>query len=270
MRHPFFDVAGPIVLGHRGAAGEAPENTLPSFERALAVGANVLESDVHPTCDGVPVLIHDDTLERTTDGAGRVSELTWKELSALDAGFRFSPDGGRSFPFRGRGLRVPSLEQVLEAFPGARLNLEIKEAPVGAVRRVIESIARAGRAERTLLAAEKDPIMAEIRAELAATGVRTAVGASVGDVLGFVRAALDGRPPPPEPMALQIPEAFGGRPLVTPALLRHAHAHDVQVHVWTVNEPERIEALLDLGVDGLISDFPGRVAAAAARRRAGR
>lgn len=269
MRHPYFDVARPIVLGHRGAAGEAPENTLPSFERALADGATVLESDVHPTRDGTLVLIHDDLVERTTDGEGRVSELTWKDLSALDAGFRFSSDGGRSFPFRGRGLQVPTLEQVLAAFPGARFNLEIKEAPPGSVRRVIETIVRAGCVERTLLAAEKDPIMAEIRAELAASGVRTAVGASVGDVLGFVRAALDGSPPPPEPMALQVPEAFGGRALVTPELLRHAHAYDVQVHVWTVNEPERIEALLDLGVDGLVSDFPGRVVAAA-RRRAGR
>ena len=110
MRHPYLRVATPTVIGHRGAAGEAPENTLASFARALADGAAILESDVHLTRDGVPVLLHDDDVERThRRPRPRRASSTLAELQALDAGHHFSPDGGRTHPFRGRGLRVPTL-----------------------------------------------------------------------------------------------------------------------------------------------------------------
>ena len=133
MRHPYFDVPRPTILGHRGAAGEAPENTLESFRLGLAQGADIIESDVHVTRDGVPVLIHDEAVDRTTDGCGRVAELDWDELQRLDAGYRFSPDGGSSFPFRGRGLRVPALEEAFRELPDVRLNLELKEGAPGHV-----------------------------------------------------------------------------------------------------------------------------------------
>jgi glycerophosphoryl diester phosphodiesterase len=112
--------------------------------------------------------------------------------------------------------------------------------------------------------------MADLRAHLAKTGARPAVGAAAGDVLRFVRAALAGEPPPPGPMALQVPPEFGGRPLVTRPFVEHAHRHGLVVHVWTINEPAEIHRLLDLGVDGIMSDFPGRVADAVAARRASR
>jgi glycerophosphoryl diester phosphodiesterase len=126
-----------------------------------------------------------------------------------------------------------------------------------------------GPASRTLLTASDDGAMARLRRRLAETGLAPAMGASTGDVVQFVRAAAAGTPPPPEPMALQIPTTFGGQPLVTRALVDFAHAHDVQVHVWTVNDPEEMHALLDLGVDGLVSDFPARVHAVL-RERGGR
>jgi glycerophosphoryl diester phosphodiesterase len=109
-----------------------------------------------------------------------------------------------------------------------------------------------------------------VRAELARQGVRTALGASVGDVLGYVRAALGQGEPPPEPMALQIPPSFSGEPLVTPRLVEFAHARDVQVHVWTINDEPEMERLLDLGVDGVMSDFPARLRAVVDARRHGR
>jgi len=265
--HPFFDLPTPLVIGHRGAAGEAPENTLASFSRGLADGATVLESDVHLTRDDVPVLIHDDDVARVTDGSGRVSELALRDLQRLDAGYRFSCDGGRSHPERGCGHRIPTLREVLEAFPAARLNLELKEDVPGMVERTLEIVCDANRLGQTLLTSADDALMRRLRAHVAELGVEPALGACTAEVADFARSAADGATPPAGPMALQIPPDFGGRPLVTRALVEHAHRHDVQVHVWTINEPTEMARLLDLGVDGLVSDHPARVAALAMSRR---
>ena len=114
-----FGPGSPIrVIGHRGAAAYAPENTLPSFEHAVEVGADGVELDLHCTADGHLVVIHDDTLERTTDGSGAVEERTLEELRGFDAGYRFTPDRGETFPFRGRGVRIPTFEEVLAAVGG--------------------------------------------------------------------------------------------------------------------------------------------------------
>ena len=258
MRHPFFAIPPPIAIGHRGSAGDAPENTLESFERALAAGAAVLESDVHLTRDGFPVLLHDDEVGRVTEGSGAVRDLALAELQCLDAGFRFSPDGGRSHPFRGRGLRIPTLAEALDALPGARFNLELKQDVPGMVERTLEVVRAAGREELTLLTAAEDALMARLRDVLARDPCDVAIGASTGDVLDFVRTALSGERPRPGPMALQIPTEFAGRPLATRELVLHAHAHEVQVHVWTVNDPAEMARLLDLGVDGIVSDHPSR------------
>jgi glycerophosphoryl diester phosphodiesterase len=267
VRHPYFDLPRPIVIGHRGCAGEAPENTLASFALALEQGAEILETDVHGTRDGVVVIHHDATVQRTTDGTGAVAELDFAALRRLDAGFRFSPDRGASFPFRGRGLRIPSLAEAFEAFPGARFNIEIKRDDPRLVAAVVQAVASAGREDLTLLTAADDGAMARLRAELTESGAAPAVGASTGDSVRFVQAAAKGAAPPAGPMALQIPTEFAGRPLVTRELVAYAHRHCVQVHVWTVNEPQEMHRLLDLGVDGLVSDHPGRLRDLVASRR---
>ena len=145
MAHPFFDVPVPTVIGHRGCAGEAPENTLVSFERALAAGAAILESDVHLTRDGIPVLIHDDDVDSNTDGTGRGCAPTLNQLQRLDAGHSFSADGGQTHPFRGRGHRIPTLREAREAFPQARFTLELKARVPGLVERSVDVVARARR-----------------------------------------------------------------------------------------------------------------------------
>ncbi len=265
--HPFLDLPLPIPIGHRGAAGEEPENTLPSFERALALGATILETDVHLSADGHVVVHHDELVDRTTEGRGPIVEKNLAELQALDAGFRFAPGESGETPRRGQGVRIPSLEQVFAAFPEARFNIEIKAPDPRLVERTLD-LAK-GRADRTLLAAANPAIMENLRATVRRRAVDVAIGASAADVLAFVKSALDGVPPPPGPMALQVPTDFAGRALVTPEFVAHAHAHGIHVHVWTINDPAEIERLLDLGVDGLVSDFPGRVVAAAERRAAG-
>ena len=268
MRHPYFDVATPTVIGHRGSAGDAPENTLPSFALGLASGAAILESDVHLTRDGVPVLLHDDAVDRTTDGSGRVAALSLAQLQTLDAGHRFSADGGRTHPFRGRGLRVPTLEEALAAFPDARFNLELKEGLPGLVEGCLERIRNAGGERRTLLTAGDDALMQELRAGVAQSGLPVALGASAREVGDFLRCAIEKRGPAPGPMALQVPPDFGGRPLVTREFVEHAHAHHLVVHVWTIDEPDQMRALLALGVDGIVTDYPTRLAEVIARQTA--
>jgi glycerophosphoryl diester phosphodiesterase len=265
MAHPFFALRRPLAIGHRGCAGEVPENTIASFARAVADGAVVIETDVHLTRDRVPVLLHDGDVARVTDGRGAVRDLDFAALQRLDAGFRFTaPDG--STPFRGAGLRIPSVAEAFAALPDMRFNLELKEDRPEIAERVLAVIRDAGREPLTLVTSGEDALMEKLRAAVRRCGAGVAVGASTGDVARFVLAARDGTAPHSEAMALQIPARFAGAPLVTPALIAAAHAHGVHVHVWTINEPDEIAELLELGVDGVISDYPARVVRAAAAR----
>ncbi len=259
MPHPFFELPHPLVIGHRGAAGEYPENTLPSFEAALASGAAILESDVHVSRDGVPILLHDPTLERVCGVPGAAGDRTWEELARLDAGAGFRTATGDA-PYRDRGIRIVRLAEAFERFPDARFNLEIKCEGEAVLRETLRLIERHGRADRTLLTAGDDPVMRGLRSAVAGSGLRPALGASLGEILAVIESALRGEPMPEGVMALQIPAEFAGRPLVTPALVEHAHAHGVEIHVWTINALEQIEALLRAGVDGIVTDHPGRMA----------
>jgi len=263
-RTPYFAPPRPRVFGHRGAGGVAPENTLPSFALAAALGAGYLELDVYPTADGEIAVMHDPLLERTTDGSGPVSAHTWAQLAALDAGYHFTHDG-HTFPYRGQGVRVPSLADVLREFPAHRLNVEIKEGGAPVVDAVLDVLRRADGLDRVLLAAEHDDIMRCIRA---AVGDRVATSMCVGEVVDFVGRLHgdDWEGYEPAGQALQIPPAHAGIELVTSASVAAAHRLGLEVHVWTINDAAEIERLLDLAVDGVMSDLPGLVAAAVRRR----
>lgn len=247
----------PRVFGHRGAAGRAPENTLVSFRRARADGADVFELDVHGTADGEIVVLHDPTLDRTTNGTGAVSALPFREVVRLDAGFHFTPDGGRTFPLRGQGVRVPSLGELLREFPGVPLNIEIKQETPSIVAEVA-ALLRAARAT-AVLAAEHDVIMTAIRR--VAPDIPTSL--ATGEVAGFIGALQQGAAPvlPPGAVALQIPPRFETLELVTRETVAGAHALGAEVHVWTINDPDEMRRLLALGCDGIISDFPARARA---------
>ena len=229
----------------------------------MKTGAERLELDVHATSDGVVVVLHDETLERTTDGTGPVRALSLAVVARLDAGYRFrAPDG--TYPYRDRGLGVPTLAALLEAFPGVPLNIELKqqEPPIEAA--VLATLDGFAARERTLLAAEDPAIMARIRA--AAPDVLTSFSAA--EVADFVFRLRDGRlggyrPPG---VALQVPPAFRDTAIVTPESVAAAHALGLEVHVWTINDEAEMERLLDLGVDGIMTDFPARGAAVLRRR----
>jgi len=254
MPADFFAGPKPRVFGHRGAAGLAPENTLPSFALGVSLGADVLEFDVHASRDGVIVVTHDPTLERTTNGSGAVREQALYELQRLDAGYQFTRDG-HDFPYRGHGIRIPTLGAVLKSFPLACCNIEIKQQDPPIVAQVIETIRQFDAQHRVLLAAEHDAIMHEIR-HLAGD-----IGSSfcTGDVTDFVMRMTSATWNDYQPVgrALQIPARFGDIELVTADSVAAAHRCGLEVHVWTVNDREEMERLLALGVDGIMSDLPG-------------
>jgi len=259
--YPFFSGKKPRIIGHRGAMGEAPENTLASFQKALDDGAAFVELDVRGTKDGEVVIIHDATLGRTTNGRGRVRKRALKDIKKLDAGYWFSAERGKSFPYRGRKIDIPTLEEFLTTFPKARAIVEIKQARPSITRAVIGTVRRLKREEQVLLASESDRILKEARRELKEKGLTIATGFSYGevaDLMSWLAGGRRGRYVPPG-QALQIPCAYAGMTLVSQETVRAAHDVGAEMFVWTINETDEMERLLQLGVDGIITDYPARL-----------
>ncbi|HLU25030.1 MAG TPA: glycerophosphodiester phosphodiesterase [Longimicrobiales bacterium] len=249
--HPVL-AGAPHVIGHRGAAGLYPENTLYGFRRAAEEWrVDMIELDVRASADGHCVVIHDATVDRTTDGTGAVAELTLEELRRLDAGYRFTPDGGRSYPFRGQGIRIPTIGEVLEALPTMRFVVEVKEGRVQ--RPLLDALLAAGATDRVIVAGERHEDRTLLFAEYPGP-----VSGSVEQLARFsvlTRLRLDWLWAPRIDVA-SVPEVWKGRRVVTPKLIRDFHRHGIAVQVWTVNEPEDMERLLDWGVDGIVTDRP--------------
>jgi glycerophosphoryl diester phosphodiesterase len=261
-----------IAYAHRGGAREAPSNTLYAMRRALARGATGLELDVHPTADGHLVVCHDPTVDRTTDGSGPISSLTLEQVRSLDAAYWFCPGeeavrgrDPKDYPLRGLAgrdpsLRLPTLEEVLQAFPGVVLNIDIKQGPPATrayEAEVAAALARFGRGDDVIVTSFND---ATVRAfsELA-PHVPTAAG--LGETAEFVAAVRSGAPPPAlARQALQLPPTWAGADLVDRALVEAAHRAGLAVHVWTVDDPGEMARLVSLGVDGIMSDVPSVLA----------
>jgi glycerophosphoryl diester phosphodiesterase len=247
----------PLVMAHRGGAGLWPENTTYAFERALLMGAHVLEMDMRATADGHPVIIHDGTVDRTTDGHGMVASMTLEDLKRLDAAYYWSPDGGRSFPLRGRGLRVPTLSEIFSAFNTARLNIDIKQERPPIVQPFCRMI-REHKIESNIMAASfNQATLDEFRMECA--GVATS--GSIMDIRSFLalkreQTGIEGGP---AIKALQVPEYAGGRLLLTSGFIKEAHRRGLEVHAWTINDEAAMKRLIELKVDGIITDFPDRL-----------
>ena len=239
-RFAYLDGPLPLAMAHRGGAIEHLENTLPAFEACVAMGYRYLETDVRVTADGVLVVFHDPVLERVTDSTGRIDQLAWADVARARI-------GGREPILR--------LEELLGAWPDVRFNLDIK-AP-GVVAPLVRTIRRMQMADRICLASFSDARVAAARRLLGPT-VCTALGPRGVAALrlasyrpraaGLVR--LDGG-------CAQVPLQLGGRAIVDERFVAAAHARGLQVHVWTVDTPEDATALLDLGVDGIMTDRPG-------------
>lgn len=265
--YPVLGGSGPLSFAHRGGAGIFPENTLEAFAGAVAFGCTHLETDLRMTRDGEIVLMHDADVARTTDGSGTVESMTLAELMELDAAHRFTPDG-TSFPERGRGIRVPTLVQALEAQPGARFNVEIKASGPDDLPGALWSLIEKRRLhDRLLVAAEHHQLIRRFRR---LSGGRVATGASRRECLGFWLASRLGLESLLRPgfQALQVPVSLRGLPVVTPGFLRAARARGCVVHVWTIDDPVEMCRLLALGVHGLMSDRPDRLCSVLVERPA--
>jgi glycerophosphoryl diester phosphodiesterase len=239
-RYAYLDGPLPLALAHRGGAIEHLENTLPAFEASVAMGYRYLETDVRVTADGVLVVFHDPGLERVTDSTGRIDQLTWDEVARARI-------GGREPILR--------LDELLGAWPDVRFNLDIKAA--GVVAPLVRTIRRMQIADRLCLASFSDARIAAVRRLLGPT-ICTALGPRGVAALrlasyrpraaGLVRMQAG---------CAQVPLQLGGRALVNERFLSAAHARGLQVHVWTVDAAADATALLDLGVDGIMTDRPG-------------
>ena len=220
-----------------------------AFSGAVGLGYRHLETDLRVTGDGVLVCLHDPTVDRTTDGAGAVTEFTFEELSGLDAGFRHMGVDGRVF--RGRGIQVPTLEEAVLAFPEVSFIVDLKtENLVGPLHELIERI---GLHERLIVGSFSDRRLQEFR-EASSGRVATSTGATLAR--SWLVASRVGRGVTGEASALQLPRHSRGLRVIDRKLIESAHAHGLQVHVWTVNSRSEMGELLDLGVDGIITDRP--------------
>jgi glycerophosphoryl diester phosphodiesterase len=257
--HPFLATCKPLAVAHRGGGGLWPQNTLYAFERALALGVDVLETDVQTTADGVLVAIHDEVVDSTTDGSGPVRSLTLKQIKALDAGYRWTADGGSTFPFRDRGIRIPTFEELLQAFPGARLNIDIKPSDPAVVDHFINLLEEHQAVERVLVASSYFRQLAHFRRICP----RAATAASVREIYWFFRLDRIGLPGlfRSPAVAFQVPEINRAWRVVSPHFVRSAHRAHKEVHVWTVDVIQDMRRLLDWGVDGLMSNYPDRLMA---------
>jgi len=266
-RRPYVSHARPLFFAHRGGSLLAPENTLAAFDNGLALGADALELDIQLTSDGEIVVIHDATVDRTTNGTGPVSAYTLGELRRLDAGYRFTTDGGTSLPFRGAGLSIPTLREVFERYPAVRLNIDLKESTPERELRLWALIQDLAAAERTLVAS--GDLHAPIVRFRALCGGRVATSASEREIRRFLLATWCGaaRLMRPAYDALQVPETWHGVRVVSPRVIAAAHRLGLDLHVWTVDERAAMDRLLAWGVDGLMSDRPDVLAEALGRAR---
>ena len=234
-RWPFLDHPGPLPFAHRGGASDWPENTMPAFENAVALGYRYLETDVHAIADGVLVAFHDDRLDRVTDRTGFIGALPWSDVRRARVG----------------GEAIPLLEDLLGTWPDVRVNVDPKHD--AAVDPLVTVLERTAAHHRVCVAAFSDARLARFRR---LTGNRVCTGAGPREI-ARVRVAAYGVPAGPiAASCAQVPVRHGRVRLVDRRFLAAAHRRGLPVHVWTIDDPAEMERLLDLGVDGIMTDRP--------------
>ena len=271
---------GPLNIAHQGGEIEAPSDTLYAFKTAKRKGADMIETDVHLTADGRVVVLHDETVNRTTNGSGSVEQMTLAEIKRLDAAYWFIENegtvndpsrpasdftwrgvatGDRRPPtgFRANDFTIPTLDELLTEFPKTLLNIELKPtvAMTGRLEAAVANLLQAhGRTDDVIVASFNDQSVEIFKA--IAPEIHTAVPtAQVAAFWASSQGELPGSPNP-QHVALQVPETFEGLSVVTPDFISDAHANGLAVHVWTINEADDMRRLLDWGADGLMTDRP--------------
>lgn len=245
---PVLDVPHPLAIAHRGSRILWPENTMPAFSGAYELGYRWFETDLHLTGDGVVVCLHDDTLDRTTNATGVVWDVSFDDIGSIDAGHRHEMNGDR--PFRGRGIAIPSLEELVSAFPDTSVVVDLKQD--GLTGPLTDLIQRLDLWDRLIVGSFSDRRLREFRR---ATGDRVATSTGPVAAMRALVGALLGKAPKFAD-AVQLPRSQSGLPVITERSVRGFVAGGYDVHVWTVNEPDEMRLLLDWGVNGIITDRP--------------
>jgi glycerophosphoryl diester phosphodiesterase len=230
--HPFLDWPGPIAFAHRGGASDNPENTMPAFRHAVELGYTYLETDVHVTSDGVLLAFHDASLDRTTDGTGLINELPWSEVGAARV------DGREP---------IPTFQELMEEFPRARVNIDCKAD--SAVEALIEALRRLDCLDRVLIGGFSDKRLRRFRTEFGDDLCTSFGPMQIAALRLSSRVPWGGQ-------AAQVPVRQGPLTIVNERLVARAHRRGLQVHVWTIDDPAEMHRLLDLGVDGIMTDRP--------------
>lgn len=247
----------PLVIAHQGGDGIWPGDTLYAFEKAVEIGVDVLEMDAHITRDGAIVLMHDEEVDRTTEGTGLIENMTLDELKQLDAAYQWSNDGGKTFPYRGQGILVPTLEELFEKFPQMRYVIEIKLTQNPIDQPLCDLIRQYDMQDKVMVASFHDEVMQHFREtcpEIATSASRTEVRNFVllGKVFlsGFIAPKYQSIQPPYDPKdSLNIP-------IMTERFIREAHAKNIKVEPWTVDDPVLMKQYIEWGVDGIMTDRP--------------
>lgn len=245
----------PLISAHRGGAGLAPENTVEGWRYVKTFcDPDVFELDVHLSFDDSLIIIHDATVDRTTDGLGNVKDLTYAELRELNAGFWFSYDEGLTYPWRDSGLVISTLGELFDSFPQDNFNIEIKVAEPGIEQQVADVIYAKRMAERVVVGSTHQGVLDRFRTiapDIPTSGAEAELRPLViwGKVLlgWMVGTRMN---------AAQVPEHSGSIHVVTRGFVRMCHRKGIQVHVWTVNDTESMRRLFELGADGIITDRP--------------
>jgi glycerophosphoryl diester phosphodiesterase len=255
---PYYQSARrPLVIAHQGGDGIRPGDTMVAFEHVVQIGADVLEMDAHITKDGQIVLMHDEKVDRTTDGTGLIEDLNLAELKQLDAAYKWSNDDGQTFPFRGQGIKVPTLEDLFQKFPAMRYVIEIKltENPID--KPLCDLVRKYKMQNKVVIASFHDEAMRRFRK----TCPEVATSASRGEVTKFVllgKIFLSGLVTP-QYESIQPPydpEESMNIPIMTKRFIREAHAKNIAIEPWTVDNPELMKQYISWGVDGIMTDRP--------------
>jgi len=255
--HPYFNPDKFLVIAHRGGRSLGPESTLYTFQRAVDIGADVLEMDVRSTRDGQLIILHDDTVARMTNATGLIESFTLAELKKMDAAHRWSPDNGQTFPLRNKGIKIPTLAEVFGEFPETKMNLEIKDSRLSTIHSLCRSIQDHQMTKKVMVASFDAGTLKEFRS--VCPEVATSAGASEAILFYSLQKMHLESAYSPDAQALQVSETFRDLRVVNRRFIEAAHARNMRVQVWTVNDVKAMERLLSLGVDGIMTDYPQRL-----------
>ncbi|MBW7857509.1 MAG: glycerophosphodiester phosphodiesterase [Leptonema sp. (in: Bacteria)] len=245
---------GTEVIAHQGGADLWPSATMTAYHNAVKLGVDVLEMDIHITKDGQLVLMHDGTVDRTTNGKGDIESMTLAEIKSLDAGYRFTLDEGKTFPYRGKGIQVPTVEEMFTTFPDYRMIIELKHSEASMAKQFCELIRKHKMQDKVVVASFEDIRLNEFRhecSEVATSGAKNEITVFVIlsklHLTGFYS---------PSFQSLQVPEKSGSITILTPSFIRQAKDRNLAIEPWTINDSQTMTKLIGWGVDGIMTDRP--------------